>query len=48
MTSPFIRAGNLKKLKNELGNLYQKYNYDIFLLDSRFNNIFSQLLLKLI
>lgn len=46
MTSPFIRAGNLKKLKNELGNLYQKYNYDIFLLDSRFNNIFSQLLLR--
>lgn len=45
MTSPFIRAGNLKKLRDELRILYQKYNYDIKLLDSKFNNIFSQLLL---
>lgn len=45
MTTPFIRAGNLKKLRDELRILYQKYNYDINLLDSKFNNIFSQLLL---
>ena len=46
MTAPFVKAGNLKKLKDELRCLYEKYNYELYLQDDRFNNIFSQLLLQ--
>jgi len=46
ITSPFIKAGNLKKLKTELRCLYEKYNYDIYFNDKKFNNILSQLLLQ--
>lgn len=46
VTSPFIKAANLKRLKEELKYLYEKYNYDIYLNNSKFNNILSQLLLQ--
>lgn len=46
VTGPFIKAANLKKLKEELKYLYEKYNYDIYLNNSKFNNILSQLLLQ--
>lgn len=46
VTSPFIKAANLKKLKTELKFLYEKYNYDIYLNNPKFNNIMSQLLLN--
>lgn len=46
VTSPFIKANNIKRLKEELKFLYEKYNYDIYLNNSRFNNIMSQLLIQ--
>lgn len=44
VTEPFIKANNVKKLKDELKLLYEKYSYDIYLKNSKFNNAFSQLL----
>lgn len=46
ITEPLIKATNLKRLKEELKYLYEKYNYDIYLNNPKFNNILSQLLLK--
>lgn len=46
VTGPFIKATSLKKLKDELKYLYEKYNYDIYLNSPKFNNILSQLLLQ--
>lgn len=46
ITGPFIKATNIRKLKDELRFLYEKYNYDIYLKDSKFNNVFSQILLE--
>lgn len=46
VTGPFIKAANLKRLKEELKYLYEKYNYDIYLNNPKFNNILSQLLLQ--
>ena len=46
ITEPFIKAANLKKLKDELKFLYEKYNYEIYLNNPRFNNILSQLLIN--
>lgn len=46
VTEPFIKSANIKKLKTELKYLYEKYNYDIFLNNIKFNNILSQLLLN--
>lgn len=46
VTSPFIKANNLKRLKDELKYLYEKYNYDIYLNNPKFNNILSQLLIQ--
>lgn len=46
VTSPFIKATNLTRLKEELKYLYEKYNYDIYLNNPKFNNILSQLLLQ--
>lgn len=45
VTEPFVKANTVKKLKEELKFLYEKYSYDIYLKHSKFNNIFSQLLL---
>lgn len=46
VTSPFVKSNNLKRLKEELKFLYEKYNYDIYLNDTKFNNILSQLLIQ--
>lgn len=46
ITSPFIKANNIKRLKEELKILYEKYNYEIYLNNPKFNNILSQLLLQ--
>lgn len=46
VTKPFMKASNLKKLKDELKYLYEKYNYNIYLNNPKFNNILSQLLLQ--
>lgn len=45
VTEPFIKANNIKTLNQEIKCLYEKYNYDVNLKDSRFNNIYSQILL---
>lgn len=45
VTEPFVKANTVKKLKDELKFLYEKYSYDVYLKHSKFNNIFSQLLL---
>lgn len=46
ITAPFIKAANIKNIKYELRFLYEKYNYNIYLNNNKFNNIFSQLLLQ--
>lgn len=46
VTEPFIKAANITVLKKELRDLYEKYNYDIYLKDKRFNNVFSQILVQ--
>lgn len=46
VTVPFIKASNIKRLKEEVKYLYEKYNYDIYLNDCKFNNVMSQLLLQ--
>ena len=46
VTEPFIKANTVKKLKDELKFLHQKYSYDMYLKYSKFNNVFSQLLLQ--
>lgn len=46
MASPLIKANNLKRLKEELKLLYERYNYDLTLNYPRFNHILSQLLLQ--
>lgn len=46
VTEPFIKAANITVLKKELRDLYEKYNYDIYLKDKRFNNVFSQILIQ--
>ncbi len=44
-TEPFIKAVNIKKLKDELKFLYEKFNHEIYLNNPKFNNILSQLLI---
>ncbi len=46
VTEPFIKANTVKKLKEEIGFLYKKYSYDIYLKYPKFNNVLSQLLLQ--
>lgn len=46
ITEPFIRANTLKKLKEEIKFLYEKYKHDIYLKYGYFNNIMSEILLK--
>lgn len=46
VTSRFVKANNLKRLKDELRYLYDKYNYDIYLNNPKFNNILSQLFIQ--
>lgn len=46
VTEPFIKAANITVLKKELRDLYEKYNYDIYLKDKKFNNVFSQILIQ--
>ena len=46
VTAPFIKAANIKRLKEELKYLYEKYNYELYLNNPKFNNILSQLLLQ--
>ena len=46
VTEPFLKANTIKKLKDEIEFLYQKYNYDIYLKYPKFNNILSQILLQ--
>lgn len=46
MASPLIKANNLKRLKEELKLLYQRYNYDLTLNYPKFNHVLSQLLLQ--
>lgn len=46
ITAPFIKANDIKRVKEELKILYEKYNYDIYLNDSKFNHVLSQLLLQ--
>ena len=45
VTEPFVKANTIKKLKDELKFLYEKYSYNIYLNHTKFNNILSQLLL---
>lgn len=45
-TEPFIKAANITVLKKEIRDLYEKYNYDIYLKDKKFNNVFSQILIQ--
>ena len=44
VTEPFLKASTIKKLKEEVEFLYQKYNYNIYLKYPKFNNILSQIL----
>lgn len=46
VTEPFIEAANITILKKELRDLYEKYNYNIYLKDKKFNNVFSQILIQ--
>lgn len=46
VTEPLIKANTIKKLKDELEFLHEKYSYDVFLKYPEFNNIFSQLMLE--
>lgn len=46
VTEPITRANTVKKLKNEIEFLYEKYKYDIYLNYPKFNNILSQILLQ--
>ncbi len=46
VTEPFLKANTIKKLKDEIEFLYQKYNYNIYLKHPKFNNILSQILLQ--
>ena len=46
VTEPFLKASTIKKLKEEVEFLYQKYNYNIYLKYPKFNNILSQILLQ--
>ena len=46
VTEPFLKANTIKKLKDEIEFLYQKYNYNIYLKYPKFNNILSQILLQ--
>ena len=45
-TEPFVKSGNIKKLKKELEFLYNKYKHAIYLKDRKFNHVFSELMLK--
>lgn len=46
VTEPFIEAANITILKKELRDLYEKYNYNIYLKNKKFNNVFSQILIQ--
>lgn len=46
VTEPFVKSGNIKKLKKELEYLYNKYKHAIYLKDRKFNHVFSELMLK--
>lgn len=46
VTEPFVKSGNIKKLKKELEFLYNKYKHAIYLKDRKFNHVFSELMLK--
>lgn len=44
VTEPFVKASTVRRLKDELEFLHEKYSYDVFLKYPKFNNIFSQLM----
>ena len=46
VTEPFVKANTVKKLKNELKFLYDKYKYNLYMNLPKFNNVFSQLMLQ--
>ena len=46
VTAPIIKASSVKRLKEEIRFLHEKYGYDIYLNNSKFNNVMSQLLLQ--
>ena len=41
-----MKANTVKKLKNELKFLYDKYKYNLYMNLPKFNNVFSQLMLQ--